>query len=295
MTNSGDQVKGDEERVRAAHPNVHIIYGVHPYAGINAHFGGTMHFLGLTWSEAAQHPSVVAFEARSKGEPHKHVYDSDVLPMQYGENLPPDVQRYNSLFCACGHVNRYGTWLPASPSAVGEPRAMKQAGTIFGVEPYGEGDALVGACNLLDTIKQEWGDAWSEHDQKVRAGLSAMLIERHRVASLPPEAPQPDGIGWCSSCDKTTELCRPKCPHCGDWLVFAADDKPEAPEGAKVKVQWKVERDSPALPPWQIVTDGTRDDESVVRAQFDARIDCNRKLVKITTTEEVISVREAGK
>lgn len=48
-----------------------------------------------------------------------------------------------------------------------------------------------------------------------------------------PEAPEPDGIGWCSSCNKTTELCRPKCPHCGDWLVFAADDKPEAPEGAK--------------------------------------------------------------
>lgn len=48
------------------------------------------------------------------GEPaHVCMYDSDVLPMQYGENLPPDVEQYNSLFCKCGRVNHYGTWIPA--------------------------------------------------------------------------------------------------------------------------------------------------------------------------------------
>lgn len=45
---------------------------------------------------------------------HTHVYDSDVAPMQFGENLSPDVERFNSLFCACGHVNHYGTQLPVS-------------------------------------------------------------------------------------------------------------------------------------------------------------------------------------
>lgn len=34
---------------------------------------------------------------------------------------------------------------------------------------------------------------------------------------------EPDGIGWCSSCDKMHEVVRPKCT-CGDWLIFAADD-----------------------------------------------------------------------
>ena len=38
---------------------------------------------------------------------------------------------------------------------------------------------------------------------------------------------EPDGIGWCSSCDKVHEVARPKCPKCGDWLIFAADDNPE--------------------------------------------------------------------
>ena len=37
---------------------------------------------------------------------------------------------------------------------------------------------------------------------------------------------EPDGIGWCSSCDKVHEVRRPKCPICDDWLIFAADDKP---------------------------------------------------------------------
>jgi hypothetical protein len=44
------------------------------------------------------------------------------------------------------------------------------------------------------------------------------------VDSLSPS--ESDGIGWCSSCDKTHEVARPKCPSCGDWLIFGADDKP---------------------------------------------------------------------
>ena len=36
---------------------------------------------------------------------------------------------------------------------------------------------IVGACNLLDTIKSEWGDQWSEWDQSIRDGLSAALAQ----------------------------------------------------------------------------------------------------------------------
>ena len=41
--------------------------------------------------------------------PHHCVFDSDVAPMQYGENLSPNTEVVNSLFCACGKVNHYGT------------------------------------------------------------------------------------------------------------------------------------------------------------------------------------------
>ena len=42
---------------------------------------------------------------------------------------------------------------------------------------------------------------------------------------------EPDGIGWCSSCDRMHEVQRPKCPTCGDWLVFAADDAAKEEQG----------------------------------------------------------------
>lgn len=34
---------------------------------------------------------------------------------------------------------------------------------------------LTGACGLLDTIKQEWGESWSEFDQSIRDGLTSLL------------------------------------------------------------------------------------------------------------------------
>lgn len=40
-----------------------------------------------------------------------------------------------------------------------------------------QANVLVGACNLLDVIKGEWGESWSEWDQSIRDGLSAMLLQ----------------------------------------------------------------------------------------------------------------------
>lgn len=48
-----------------------------------------------------------------------------------------------------------------------------------------------------------------------------------QLAAQPSVQRDEDGIGWCSSCDKIHEVVRPKCPSCGDWLIFAADDKLE--------------------------------------------------------------------
>lgn len=64
--------------------------------------------------------------------------------------------------CLCPHHK--------SPSA-----QRKEEQPDFGIEPYSPADAVIHACGLLDVIKGEWGDSWSEHDQKVRAGLSQIL------------------------------------------------------------------------------------------------------------------------
>lgn len=40
---------------------------------------------------------------------------------------------------------------------------------------YDGNEAVIHACGLLDVIKQEWAEAWTEHDQAVRDGLSRML------------------------------------------------------------------------------------------------------------------------
>lgn len=58
----------------------------------------------------------------------------------------------------------------------------------FGVEEYAPEDAIFGACGILDVVKSEWGEAWSEHDQKVRAGLSRIL-SRHMLDGNIPDRP----------------------------------------------------------------------------------------------------------
>lgn len=45
---------------------------------------------------------------------------------------------------------------------------------------------IIGACNLLDTIRLEWGDQWTEWDQSIRDGLSTALS-----ALSPPEQQEP--------------------------------------------------------------------------------------------------------
>lgn len=37
-------------------------------------------------------------------------------------------------------------------------------------------DLMTNACMILDTIKQEWGDAWSEWDQSIRDGMSKWIL-----------------------------------------------------------------------------------------------------------------------
>jgi hypothetical protein len=57
------------------------------------------------------------------------------------------------------------------------PGLRRVAVELFGVEPYSVLDAIQHACGILDVVKAEWGEEWTEHDQKVRAGLSLALLE----------------------------------------------------------------------------------------------------------------------
>ncbi len=68
--------------------------------------------------------------------------------------------------------------------------AIEQVRKIFGLEPYELDDTLQHAAGLLDVIKGEWGDAWSEHDQRVRAGLSLAIMNRQREQPKEDDGPE---------------------------------------------------------------------------------------------------------
>ena len=53
---------------------------------------------------------------------------------------------------------------------------IEQVKELFGVEPYDLQNTLIHAAGLLDVVKGEWGVEWSEHDQRVRAGLSLAIM-----------------------------------------------------------------------------------------------------------------------
>lgn len=52
-------------------------------------------------------------------------------------------------------------------------------------------DVLVGCANLLDTIKQEWGEAWSTWDQSIREGITAHLTKIYAEPLSPETQPTP--------------------------------------------------------------------------------------------------------
>ena len=58
----------------------------------------------------------------------------------------------------------------------------EEVAVMFGVEPYDMAEALQHAAGILDIVKGEWGEAWSEHDQRTRAGITlAIVTERMRL------------------------------------------------------------------------------------------------------------------
>jgi hypothetical protein len=65
--------------------------------------------------------------------------------------------------------------------------ALANTRQIFGVEPYSLPDALQHAAGILDAVKGEWAEAWSEHDQRVRAGLSLALAELAQAQKAAPD------------------------------------------------------------------------------------------------------------
>lgn len=51
---------------------------------------------------------------------------------------------------------------------------------------------LVGCANLLDTIKAEWGESWSEWDQSMRDGITYHLkIIYAAMDAIPQATPEP--------------------------------------------------------------------------------------------------------
>lgn len=74
------------------------------------------------------------------------------------------------VFYMDGSAGRYGKLFGTTVR-----REKDEISPEFGVSPYKPLESITYACEMLDVVKQEWGECWSEHDQKVRAGLSAIL------------------------------------------------------------------------------------------------------------------------
>lgn len=64
---------------------------------------------------------------------------------------------------------------------------------------------IIGACNLLDTIKSEWGDQWSEWDQSIRDGLSAALGTLAKIKEIADQGGRRLETSM-DACDKILEL-----------------------------------------------------------------------------------------
>lgn len=106
----------------------------------------------------------------------------------YGESCPGGAHVYAQYEDGIRSVEDYiRKCAPASASRT-QPEQAEEVD--FGVEPYSPEDAVAGACGLLDVIKSEWGDAWSEHDQKVRAGLSRIISREMLKPTRPEQLPE---------------------------------------------------------------------------------------------------------
>ena len=126
---------------------------------------------------------------------------------------------HEHIICHKGHEAH-----PTPEPSAGQPwmEAAQQAKEIFGVDPYEPEEALNHACGLLDVIKTEWVQEWSEHDQKVRAGLSAILIwQRGTIAPTPSSAPTGPEVGrLVKAAEMARELLQPEVTKEPERTIF---------------------------------------------------------------------------
>lgn len=70
------------------------------------------------------------------------------------------------------------------------------------------------------TAMIRYQDRWAVDDPVLDHVIFEHDKEVYRQMYQPE--PEPDA-GWCSSCDRIAEASRPKCPECGDWMIFGSD------------------------------------------------------------------------
>ena len=83
---------------------------------------------------------------------------------------------------ACAHL-----FTPNSPSCIhcGQEQPGAKVAPEPPTPPRGSqlklATILCGAANILDVVKQEWGESWSEWDQSIRDGITELLKETYDV------------------------------------------------------------------------------------------------------------------
>lgn len=280
MSETGDKVVSDEERVMAARPELvceprgedWFVVGyweVQPKGAKVFMRSGEGSTEAQAWAYALQHPAVAAFEAQHR-------------PASQPQNaeLPPD---------RCGGDGTY----PSVPLAV---------------EPQKSGKLLLRIPKSIHAQAEKIAEAegvslnqWLSTSIAMivaRAALGQAVVPQDRLEAIAADSfcehaecsTDSAKVGVCAACDAIYAA--------RECLRLHASIKPEAPEGAKVT--WAVEDrmfSNPWVRFWTGEVELERDADGIIARHAASMGDSRysvRKL-KITTTEEVVAVREAGK
>jgi DNA-directed RNA polymerase subunit RPC12/RpoP len=251
----GEAVRTAEERVRAAVPDAVLkkmpgekthwsIWGLIRGRGMwltsKHRFADPIH----AWEKALKHPSVVAFEARAKGEPQPQRYD--IVCGECGREVK-SVAPGSRITCGtCGHV---WVFYPAAQPLAGEGAPKLNQ---YGLTPSEWSRLVEVGSSLHDSLMAEpEGEDWYD-GQSLK--IMEYLVQAFKLASLKPEAPEGAKVTWRVGVSML--------PSPYDWIMpNDFDSEAEA-------------RESMGEPQFPIKALG---------------------LLRITTTEEVVAVREAGK
>jgi hypothetical protein len=155
------------------------------------------------------------------GEPTE--YDVEVVPDCDGP--PDDGHRWTPLYqvapdpipvADCKHERADLKCRDCGLDLVG---ALRRPVEPSGFLPDAAASALTDACMILDVVKGEWAEAWSEWDEGVRERITRLLVAHHERRPVETSAPSPRFAGLVG--EFRAPKAGDKCNHCGNTWIQA--------------------------------------------------------------------------